>query len=37
MEIADRAYVLESGVVKLHGAARDLLNNSEVKKAYLGG
>ncbi|MDO7785757.1 ABC transporter ATP-binding protein [Desulforamulus aquiferis] len=37
LEIADRAYVLESGVVKLHGAARDLLNNSEVKKAYLGG
>ncbi|SFG84754.1 branched-chain amino acid transport system ATP-binding protein [Desulfotomaculum arcticum] len=37
LEIADRAYVLESGAIKLHGTAGDLLNNSEVKKAYLGG
>ncbi|MHB1651286.1 MAG: ABC transporter ATP-binding protein [Desulfitobacteriaceae bacterium] len=37
LEIADRAYVLESGSVKLHGSAKELLNNPEVQKAYLGG
>ncbi len=37
LEIAHRAYVLESGSIKLQGAAQDLLNNPEVQKAYLGG
>lgn len=37
LEVADRAYVLESGKVKLYGTASDLLNNPEVQKAYLGG
>jgi branched-chain amino acid transport system ATP-binding protein len=36
LEIADRAYVLETGEIMLEGEARDLLNNPEVKRAYLG-
>ena len=34
--IAERAYVLETGKIALEGAAKDLLNNDSVKKAYLG-
>ena len=34
--IADRAYVLETGKIAREGAAKDLLNNDSVKKAYLG-
>ena len=37
LEIADRAYVLETGEVALAGDARDLLENDAVKAAYLGG
>jgi branched-chain amino acid transport system ATP-binding protein len=37
LRIADRAYVLETGHIKLAGLARELANNDEVKKAYLGG
>ena len=36
LEIADRAYVLETGTVKMEGAADELANNIEVRKAYLG-
>lgn len=36
LSIADRAYVLETGKVVLKGKASDLLNNDDVKKAYLG-
>jgi len=36
LSIADRAYVLETGKVVLSGDAKDLMNNEEVKKAYLG-
>ena len=36
LSIADRAYVLETGKVALSGDAKTLLNNDEVKKAYLG-
>ena len=35
--VADRAYVLESGRLKLAGAAADLANDPEVVRAYLGG
>lgn len=35
--IADYAYVLETGEVKLEGAARELAEHDEVTKAYLGG
>ncbi|MCQ2536390.1 MAG: ABC transporter ATP-binding protein [Lachnospiraceae bacterium] len=34
--IADRAYVLETGNVSLSGKASDLLNDDNVRKAYLG-
>ncbi len=36
LKIADRAYVLETGKIKLSGDAKDLLHNDEVRKAYLG-
>ncbi|MBU9738198.1 ABC transporter ATP-binding protein [Diplocloster agilis] len=36
LEIADRAYVLETGNIALEGKASDLMNNESVKKAYLG-
>jgi branched-chain amino acid transport system ATP-binding protein len=34
---ADRAYVLETGRVKLSGPSLELINNEEIQKAYLGG
>ncbi len=37
LRVAQRAYVLESGKIKLSGAAADLLKDPEVAKAYLGG
>ena len=36
LSIADRGYVLETGRIVLEGDAKDLLNNDQVKKAYLG-
>lgn len=36
LKISNRAYVLENGVVKLTGTSKMLLNNDDVKKAYLG-
>ncbi|MCR5221983.1 MAG: ABC transporter ATP-binding protein [Lachnospiraceae bacterium] len=36
LSIADRAYVLETGKIVLEGKAADLLNNEDIKKAYLG-
>jgi branched-chain amino acid transport system ATP-binding protein len=37
LEIADRAYVMETGRVILAGDARELATNPEIEKAYLGG
>ncbi|MBI4856930.1 MAG: ABC transporter ATP-binding protein [Acetobacterium woodii] len=37
LHIANRAYVLETGYIKLSGNARELLANPEVQQAYLGG
>ncbi|MFQ5519938.1 MAG: ABC transporter ATP-binding protein [Candidatus Methylomirabilia bacterium] len=37
LEMADRAYVLESGEIALEGTGHELLNNPHVKQAYLGG
>ncbi|HYR25510.1 MAG TPA: ABC transporter ATP-binding protein [Aquabacterium sp.] len=37
LELADRAYVLESGECTLQGPARELLGNPQVQAAYLGG
>ena len=36
LEIADRAYVLETGKIVLSGDAKELMNDDSVKKAYLG-
>ncbi len=36
LAIADRGYVLETGKVILQGSARDLLENRDVQRAYLG-
>ena len=36
LEIADRAYVLESGVITLQGSGKELAGNDSVRKAYLG-
>lgn len=35
--VADRAYVLESGRVKLSGTGKELAESDEIRKAYLGG
>ncbi len=37
LQFAQRGYVLETGAIVLEGNSKDLLNNPEVKKAYLGG
>ncbi len=36
MSIADRVYVLETGNIVLSGDAKEMMNNEQVKKAYLG-
>jgi branched-chain amino acid transport system ATP-binding protein len=36
LHIADRGYVLETGSIMLEGPAQELLNNNDVKRAYLG-
>jgi branched-chain amino acid transport system ATP-binding protein len=37
LRIAHHAYVMENGVIALGGASADLLDNSKVLEAYLGG
>ena len=36
LHIADHAYVLETGRITLSGTGKELLENEEVKAAYLG-
>jgi branched-chain amino acid transport system ATP-binding protein len=36
LQIADRAYVMETGEIILEGEAAELMHNPEVKRAYLG-
>ncbi len=36
LSVADRAYVLETGTISMEGPASELLNNDQVRKAYLG-
>ncbi len=36
LSIANRAYVLETGTISLSGDAHELMDNEQVKKAYLG-
>ena len=37
LSAASRAYVLETGRIAMQGSARELADNENVKKAYLGG
>lgn len=37
LKIADRGYVLETGKIVMTGTGEELLDNDEVRKAYLGG
>ncbi len=36
LQISTRGYVIETGKIILEGSSKELLNNDEVKKAYLG-
>ncbi len=36
LRIADSAYVLETGRITMHGSGRELMDNPQVKEAYLG-
>ena len=36
LQVADRAYVMETGVITMQGPAHELLHNDAVQKAYLG-
>ena len=36
LHIADRGYVIENGEITISGSASDLLDNSDIQKAYLG-
>lgn len=36
LEIAERAFVLESGNIVMEGGGKELLNNPNIQKAYLG-
>ena len=37
LQLAARAYVMETGRITLEGPAGDLMQNEQVRKAYLGG
>lgn len=37
LKISDRAYILELGKIALEDKAKNLINNEQVKKLYLGG
>jgi branched-chain amino acid transport system ATP-binding protein len=36
LQMADRAYVMESGLITLSGSGKDLLEDPRVRAAYLG-
>jgi branched-chain amino acid transport system ATP-binding protein len=36
LDVADRGYVLETGSIALSGNAKDLRENEQVRKTYLG-
>jgi len=37
LRVANRAYVIETGRLVLSGTGEELLDNPEVREAYLGG
>jgi len=36
LQLAERAYILERGAVKIEGKSKDLINDPRVAEAYLG-
>ncbi len=36
LEVADRAYVLESGIIRMQGTGGELAKNDDVRRSYLG-
>ena len=36
LELADQAYVIETGRIVMAGNAKDIANNEDVRKSYLG-
>ena len=36
LQVANRAYVMETGLITMQGDASELLHNDAVQKAYLG-
>ncbi|MBQ2764343.1 MAG: ABC transporter ATP-binding protein [Firmicutes bacterium] len=36
LKVADKGYVMETGVIKMEGTGAELLANEEIKEAYLG-
>ena len=36
LNISDRAYVLENGKISMQGNAKDIINNKDIRKVYLG-
>ena len=36
LEVADRAYVLESGIIRMQGTGIELAKNDDVRRSYLG-
>jgi branched-chain amino acid transport system ATP-binding protein len=37
LQSADRAYIIRNGEIEMEGKAKDLMQNEEIKNAYLGG
>jgi len=37
LQIANRAYVIETGSIVLSGTGSELMQSDDIKKAYLGG
>lgn len=37
LQSADRAYIIRNGEIEMEGKAEDLMQNEEIKNAYLGG
>lgn len=37
LAVADRAYVMESGKIVLHGTGAEHARSDEIRKAYIGG
>ena len=36
LELGDQAYVIETGRIVMSGNAKDIANNEEIRKSYLG-